>query len=325
MMKVLIGYDGSWSAEAVLEDLRRAGLPREGEALVVSVGEVLALPEPSSAAGVVGAALTSRRLASGLARAQDRAAKALEEARILAAAAARRVRFFLPGWDVRAEPLAGTPAWELLGKAEEWGADLVVVGSQGRSALGRLLLGSVSKKVAEESSRSVRIARPAAVKGAGEPPRIIVGVDGSAEAERAVRAVGERVWPDGTRVLIVAVDDGTSPTRSARIQPPAAALVPGCNEESAVRASAMVEWGVAELRAIGLDATAAILEGDPRAVLVGEARRWDADCIFVGPRKFSGAIERLRLGSVSSAVGKNAHCSVEVVRGPEAPAMKFEL
>jgi nucleotide-binding universal stress UspA family protein len=319
-MKVLIGYDGSLSAEAALEDLRRAGLPREGEALVVSVGEALALPE-QYAAEVVGAALTSRRLASGLASARHRAEKALEEARVLAEAAARRVRFFLPGWEVRAEPLAGTPHWELLRKAEEWGADLVVVGSQGRSALGRLLLGSVSKKVAEESSRSVRIARPAAAKGEGEPPRIIVGVDGSAEAERAVRAVGERVWPEGTRVLIVAVDDGTSPARTARIQPTNAALISGRNEESdesAVRASAMVEWGVAELRAIGLDATAAVLEGDPRAVLVGEARRWGADSIFVGPRRFSGAVERLRLGSVSAAVGKNAHCSVEVVRGPEA-------
>ena len=80
----------------------------------------------------------------------------------------------------------------------------------------------------------------------------------------------------------------------------------------------MAEWGVDELRAIGLDASAAVLKGDPRSVLVGEARRWDADSIFVGPRRFSGAVERLRLGSVSAAVGKNAHCSVEVVRGPEA-------
>lgn len=322
MMKVLIGYDGSLSAEVALEDLRRAGLPREGEALVVSVGEVLAPPE-TSAAEAVGAALTSRRVASAIAQAQARAAQALEEARIRADAAARRVRFFLPGWDVRAEPLAGTPQWELLRKAEEWGSDLVVVGSQGRSALGRLLLGSVSKKVAEESSRSVRIARPAAVKVEGEPPRIMIGVDGSTEAERAVRAVGERVWPDGTRVLIVAVDDGTPPTRIAHILSNAGALISGRNEESPVRASAMVEWGVAELRAIGLDATAAILQGDPRSVLVAEARRWEADCIFVGPRRFSGALERLRLGSVSAAVTKNAHCSVEVVRGPEASHSKL--
>lgn len=316
-MKVLIGYDGSLSADAALEDLRRAGLPREGEALVVSVGETMLSPE-SSGGEVVAAALTSRRVAAAVAGAQARAARALEESRALSEAAARRVRFFLPGWDVRAEPLAGTPGWELLREAEEWGADLVVVGSQGRSALGRLLLGSVSKKVAEESGRSVRIARLTTVKAEGEPPRIMIGVDGSAEAERAVRAVGERVWPDGTKVLVVSVDDGSSPKRIATLLPAAADMISGSYQESAVRAGVMAEWAVDELRAIGLDASAAVLKGDPRAVLVGEARRWDADSIFVGPRRFSGAVERLRLGSVSAAVGKNAHCSVEVVRGPEA-------
>jgi nucleotide-binding universal stress UspA family protein len=316
-MKVLIGYDGSLSAEAALEDLRRAGLPREGEALVITVGEVLAAPD-TSAAEAVGAALTSRRVASAVASAREQAARVLEESRVLAAAAARRVGFFLPAWDVRSESLVGTPSWELLRKAEEWGADLVVVGSQGRSALGRLLLGSVSKKVAEESGRSVRIARLATVKAEGEPPRIVVGVDGSEEAERAVRAVGERVWPDGTQVRIITVDDGTPPAKIAAVLPSAASPISGRDEESAVPARAMVEWAVGELRAIGLDASASVLKGDPRAALVAEARRWNADCIFVGPRRFSGALERLRLGSVSAAVGKNAHCSVEIVRGPEA-------
>lgn len=35
-MRVLIGYDGSASADAALEDLRKAGLPRDVEALIVS-------------------------------------------------------------------------------------------------------------------------------------------------------------------------------------------------------------------------------------------------------------------------------------------------
>lgn len=314
-MKVLIGYDGSLSAQAALEDLRRAGLPREGEALVVSVGELMGSPE-SSGGEVVAAAMTSRRVATAVAVAQARAAQAFEESRLLSEAAARRVSHFLPGWDVRAEPLVGAPSWELIRKGETWGADLVVVGSQGRSALGRLLLGSVSKSVAEESSRSVRIGRLSNVKAEGEPPRIMIGVDGSTEAERAVRAVGERVWPDGTEVLVVSVNDGSSPQRSAAMLP-AADMIAGGNEESAARAGVMAEWAVDELRAIGLNASAAVLKGDPRAVLVGEARRWNADSIFVGPRRFSGAVERLRLGSVSAAVGKNAHCSVEVVRGPE--------
>ena len=46
-MRILIGYDGSESADAALDDLRRAGLPREVEALIVSVGEVMMPPSSS--------------------------------------------------------------------------------------------------------------------------------------------------------------------------------------------------------------------------------------------------------------------------------------
>jgi hypothetical protein len=41
MMKILIGHDGSQSADAALVDLQRAGLPVEAEALVVSVADVM--------------------------------------------------------------------------------------------------------------------------------------------------------------------------------------------------------------------------------------------------------------------------------------------
>jgi len=37
MMKILIGYDGSDSADAALDDLQRAGLSDVAEALIVSV------------------------------------------------------------------------------------------------------------------------------------------------------------------------------------------------------------------------------------------------------------------------------------------------
>jgi hypothetical protein len=36
-MKILIAYDGSSCADSTLEDLRRSGLPRQSEAIVLSV------------------------------------------------------------------------------------------------------------------------------------------------------------------------------------------------------------------------------------------------------------------------------------------------
>jgi nucleotide-binding universal stress UspA family protein len=74
-----------------------------------------------------------------------------------------------------------------------------------------------------------------------------------------------------------------------------------------------VEAVAEELRAAGLAPTPLVEEGDPKRVLVEEAERWAADCIFVGA-KGHGALERILIGSVSAAVAARAHCSVEVVR-----------
>jgi nucleotide-binding universal stress UspA family protein len=202
----------------------------------------------------------------------------------------------------------------LLRKAERWRPDLIVVGSQGRSALGQFFLGSVSKKLATEARSSVRVARRTAEESGNEPPRIMIGVDGSPGAGRAVQTVGRRVWPEGTEVRILTVDDGVAPARIAHILPTATAMIRNGNEGALAKARRMAEWAAEELRAIGLRVSVAIEKGEPRRVLVEEARKWAADSIFVGGRRFGGAVERFRLGSVSTALVTRAHCSVEVVR-----------
>jgi nucleotide-binding universal stress UspA family protein len=91
-------------------------------------------------------------------------------------------------------------------------------------------------------------------------------------------------------------------------------MISTSNKKVSEAAHMMVEWAENELRAIGLQVSVAIEKGDPQRVIIEEARKWDADSIFVGGRKFSGAIERFWLGSVSTALVTNANCSVEVVR-----------
>lgn len=313
-MKVMIAYDGSTYADAALEDLRRAGLPREGEALVVTVGDGL-VSTSSPIAGVTGSALTSSRVTCAIALAREQATRLLDEARRFAAGASRRVRSCFPDWDVRAEVLEGAPSCELLRKAELWQPDLIVVGSRGHSALGRLFLGSVSKTLASQSPCSVRAARRGAGRISTEVGRrIIVGVDGSHGAARAVRAVGMRAWPEGTQVRLIAVDDGSGPTGLADLAPHLEDLITGCNEGAPVNARLMAEGARVALLAEGLGASVEIIEGDPRRVLIEEARKWRADCVFVGARGVGGGTEDTGLGGVSTRLVTGAHCSVEVVR-----------
>ena len=311
--KLLIAYDGSGYADAALDDLRQAGLPREAEALIVTVSDAL-MPTSSTVAEIAGPALTSRRVTSAIAVAKEQATRLLVEARGFAERARRRVLADFPDWEVRTRVLEGSPSWELLKEVERRQPDLVVVGSQGRSALGRFFLGSVSKKLAAESPSSVRVVRRTAEKSYGEPPRIMIGVDGSIGAERAVRSVGRRVWPEGTEVRVVTVDEGISPAMIAHILPTTAVAVSGRNEEESLKARRMVEWAERELSAIGLQVSVADVQGDPRAVLIEEALKWEADSIFVGSYGLHHPDEESGLGSVATGLVTNAPCSVEVVR-----------
>lgn len=303
MMKILIGHDGSQSADAALVDLQRAGLPDETEALIVSVADVMMAPAtPAYEYEFAGEALTSRRVTAGLVFAQLQTERMLKEAEEFANRAKEQVQTYFPHWNVRAETLTGPPAAELISKADEWRPDLIVVGSHGRSAVSRFILGSVSKKVVTDSDHSVRVSRGDGEKDRNEPPKLVIGVDGSTGAEHAIRAVGSRVWPVGTQVRIIAVDDGSS------------SIAAGLTGKLPLAAAHMVAWGENALSEIGLKVSVVRGKGDPRRVLIGQAQAWDADSIFVGGRRFGSAFERFKLGSVATALVTKAHCSVEVVR-----------
>jgi nucleotide-binding universal stress UspA family protein len=63
------------------------------------------------------------------------------------------------GLKTSAEVIAGRPYRRIINEARDWGADLIVVGKHDRRRLRRLLEGSVSERVAESASCSVKIVR----------------------------------------------------------------------------------------------------------------------------------------------------------------------
>lgn len=204
-MKILIGYDGSASADAIVKDLKHAGLPRDSEALVVSAADLVMSNPPIRE--MAAHAFPSGSAAVRLKPTMTYGERVVKEAEDFAARAASRLRLQFPGWTVRSEAETGTPALEIIEAANRFNADLIVVGSQGRSAIGRLFLGSVSKQIAEDADCSVRVARGGFQKNGNAPPRIIVGVNDSPTAVQAILSVGQRVWQDGTEVRLIAVDE----------------------------------------------------------------------------------------------------------------------
>lgn len=311
-MKILIAYDGSQCAEAALDDLTHAGLPDTGEALVVSVAEVWLPAPPPSAAEVVEMATTARTPAA-LQRKYMAASKVVEDAYRLAANAAARFKTNFPNWSVQHEGSWGSPTWELYSRAKEFGADLIVAGSHGRSALGRLFLGSISQWLLSEANCSVRIAR-GRIDEPDMPVRLVVGIDGSAGAKAALDEVASRKWPALSEVVVLVADEPLEPTPVGDIIPVVRHSVEESNQQEHQRAVKLANSAAKKLRSAGLRVRAEVSVGNPKNVLVNFAEDWRADCIFIGATGVTGLLEHFLIGSVASAIAARAHCSVEVVR-----------
>ena len=311
-MKILIAYDGSSCADAALDDLQRAGLPPEAEAQIISVAEVWLPPPPPSAEEILERA-GEVKAPSDFKRVYSRGSAAMKEALALAERASARVKTNFPGWKVFADADCGSPAWEVVFRADEWKPDLIVVGSHGRTALGRFVLGSVSQRVLTEAKCSVRIAR-GRIEEPGSPVRLIVGIDGSPGSEGAVRAVAARTWPTGSEVKVIIVDDPMVPPIIGEIIPPLAETIEDSNKDDWSRDKEVLANAAALLCGTDIKVLSEIRLGDPKKELPQAAEEWGADCIFVGSAGFSNRLERFVLGSISAAVAARAHCSVEVVR-----------
>lgn len=305
-MKILLAYDGSPCADAAVADLRNAGFSRENEILVVTVAHDGWPPSKHSSAELGQFGNPWKAL--------------MEDTEVYAKKAAARIQSEFPGWKVSSEALWGAPTDILQKTIDHWAPDLLIVGSQGRSAVGRLLLGSVSLNLVHHAHCSVRVVRTGAPDVAG-PPRILVAADGSPRADAAIREVGRRRWPKNTQARVVSIVQPLVPAPT--LMPELAGttyatetafqVIDEADERERARLHQVAEAAGLNLQHAGLNATAVVLEGDPRNELVAEAERWHANTIFVGARGL-GTMDRLLLGSVSTAVVTHAHCSVEIVR-----------
>lgn len=305
-MKILIAYDGSPCAERALEDLQRAGLPAQAEARIVVIAEVFVPPLESADSPASETPFPEVQQARAL------VVQEMEAAQHDAMQAKARVQALFPGWAVHTDVSADSPGWGVIKQADAWSPDLIVVGSHGRSALGRLVLGSVSQTVVMHARHSVRVARPSS-RPPTAPVHVLLGVDGSPDAEAVVAAMAARIWPPGSTASLVAVREARMP---AVLAPGAAFLEKWFTPHTAAATgwlATMLEAMQQPLQAAGLTVTTSIHDGDPKRLLPALAAEWEVESLVVGARGLS-RVERFLMGSVSATVAARAHCSVEVIR-----------
>jgi nucleotide-binding universal stress UspA family protein len=289
-VRVVLATDGSPDAQAATRYLSIFPLPESAAVLVVSVVDV-----PRSA--LDGVPVRGFR----------------EPAREEASRIAEQARAELAGrWPTTAvATVEGDPREAIVRVAEEWQADLVVLGARGLGAVERVVLGSVSLGVTHHADCPVLV-----VKGRPKSLNtVLVAVDGSPDASHAARFLGALPLAPGTRIRLFGVVEPAHVPGSAPEYVQAAlqdAVHDLAAERRQVLESVLAELA-AELRANAVVVERQIASGRAADRIIAAAAARGTDLIVVGARGL-GPLRRVLLGSVSDRVLRAADCPVLVVK-----------
>ena len=292
-MRILVAVDGSSASDAVIQEAARRPWPAGSEFEVVTVVDPFFFT----------------RAPLLLEEAKKSSMQSLEEqAKPLADA----------GWQVSTNVILDNPRHALPRAAGAWKANLILLGSHGRGAMGRLLLGSTAQAVLRHAGCSVEVVRkPASEESPGGGMRVVIPTDGSEYADAALQSVAERPWPDGSEFKIIASPEYPVlvgeypyfPTEHMDV------VIKSGREHANESAKA----GERLLVKAGLKARSEVTEAadSPAHAILKAAENCKADLIVMGSHGRRG-FDRLILGSVSETVALHAKCSVEVIRKPLA-------
>ncbi len=292
--KVIVGFDGSEQArDALMLGAALAG--RDGELIVCCVHRLKALSARVDPA------------APQLDRAK--AERCLEEASCLL-----NRRMTLTGL-----PVAGVGAAIALQRtAEEQHADLLVLGSSHRGAVGRVLVGSVTEETLHGAPCPVAVA-PVGWSRSLKDPRlaeIAVAYDDRAQAGAALLLAGALAAERDAHLRVLAIANTATPF----VLGPAAGMAYLATIENRMK---ITEEAVAAAIASlpdDVEASSEVRRGLPPEEILRSSHR--VNLLVLGSRA-RGALGRVILGSVSDAVVRAAACPVLVV--PSAAASEGVL
>jgi nucleotide-binding universal stress UspA family protein len=256
--RIVCGVDGTLAGQ-IAADQAMALAGAEGDVLVVCA-------QGSLGQAPAGQSLMTRRAQRALEAAQEMASRI--------------------GADCEVELAHVTNPFELLLERAH-GADLLVVGSRGRSRTGETALGSTAAMAVHASNISVLVARRAPRAGVF-PQRILVATDGSSSARAALGVAARVARQADAHLCLLSVEP--------RLR----------GDRTALRTEIDELELEAERRVSHIQAA-----GEASEQIVAAAAEENADLVVTGGRDPSGVPP---FGSVSATVAHRARCSVLIAR-----------
>jgi len=308
-VSILVGVDGSAGSEVALrwamrEAALRSAASNDAEQSVVTALMAWTAQEP------FGGVLRALTIADHTTIAQ--AAEQRLESSIA------RVGPPAPAVELRRIVTPGEPVSALVERAG--GADMIVAGTHGHGALGRVTIGCVTQGVLYHASIPVVVTRPAhddeagPVRPADEDRRpVVVGVDGSEPSLAALRWAAQAAAVRHVPLRVLHGWGGYDP-----LYADALAAAQGSMARQAGRiVDRAVELGLTPAGAPQVTVEPVVSsESGVRALLDASQQ---AQLLVVGSRGLGG-FARLLLGSVSHQCVLHAACDIAVIRAPKRPA-----
>ena len=144
MKRILVGIDGSEPSNRAVELAAQLALPAKALVTVAHVVNPSTYPLQGYPSELINPVAEAELVRQGQRLGESLTASAAERLRALGVAAETQV-------------LTGNPPLELAGAAERGGYDIVAIGSTGKGAVKRMLLGSTSDRLVRLCTRPVLV------------------------------------------------------------------------------------------------------------------------------------------------------------------------
>lgn len=220
-------------------------------------------------------------------------------------------RWFDKGDKVSTVIASGDPGEQILATAADKGAELIVMSSHGRGAIGRFVSGSVADRVVRHAPVPVMIVGPEGeIAKHAKIERIIAPVQDSDLSRAALPiagAIGKLADAPVTVINVIVPPSDLMLTYPGMI--PTAAF-DETQDQMVADAREIVHQAVAALKAGGVEATGQIFSGNPADSIMGPLRTGDVIVLSSHARQ---GLARWVIGSTSMKLIRNGQAPVVVV------------